>query len=72
MSILTIGSIALALGDIWALWLVARKRRYGWLINIIVNTLWFPYDWMTHQYGFFALGVAYYWVSYQGWRHFHR
>jgi len=69
--LLIIGSTVLSILDLAVLWLIARRYRFGWLINVVVNTLWFPYDMVTHQYGFFILGFVYYYIAYEGYKHWH-
>lgn len=66
---LIFGSTILAILDIVYLLVVAKRLRWGWLLGIIVNTLWFPYDLWTHQFGFFLLGFVYYYVYWIGWKH---
>ncbi len=67
--LLVYGSLILSILDVWVLWLIAKHYHWGWLVDIVVNTLWFPYDVITHQYGFFVLGFAYYYIAYIGWIH---
>jgi hypothetical protein len=67
--ILIIGSWILAIMDLICMWMIAKHMRIAWIISAIVNTIWFPYDYLTHQYGFFLLGFVYYITYYIGWKH---
>ena len=69
MWLLIIGSSVLSILDVAVLLLIARRYRWGWIANLVVNTLWFPYDVVTRQLGFLILGFAYYYVIWQGWKH---
>lgn len=69
--VLTIGSVVISILEIVCLWMVAKRYRSGWIINVAVNTLWIPYDFITQQYGFIGLSVVYYYIAYIGWKHFH-
>lgn len=67
--LLLIGSIVLAALQIIVMLLIARRYRFGWLFAAIVNTIWFPYDYFTSQYGFMTLGIVVYYTCYIGWTH---
>ena len=69
--LLEVGSTILSILDVLAFWFIARRYRWGWIFDVFVNTLWFPYDVITHQLGFFVLGFAYYYIAWDGWRHWH-
>ena len=62
------GSIALA--ALWLIiqWLLANKKRSGWLVSFAANTVAIPYDFLTHQYGFVVVELFAYVLIVNGWR----
>lgn len=52
------GSTALAAVNLAGLILIARKRRWGWLVLLASDVAALPYQYMTLQYGFLVTGVA--------------
>lgn len=50
------------------LWTTGNKKRYGWLISLGSEGLWFAYAVVTSQYGFMVMGVAFSVVHMRNWR----
>lgn len=63
------GSLILALLDAGSMGLLACRKRWGWAVSIIANTLFIPYIWITGMYGFYLLVAIYYVVAAYGWWH---
>lgn len=56
--ILTVGSFVLAGLGLLVTWLLGRKRRVGFMINLAIQVLWVPYDVITRQYGFLLFTIT--------------
>lgn len=56
--LLIFGSIALAFTGLLSMFLVARKKRAGWIIGIACDLLSLPYDITTRQYGYVATSAV--------------
>lgn len=52
------------------LYLIGKKIKAGWYINIVAQVLWFIYAIATKQYGFLVSSVAYAATYYNGLRNF--
>ena len=64
----TAGSFILAAVNLTAMWLLARKKRAGFVIALAAQVPWTVYDIATAQYGFLLITVASIPVDVKGWR----
>jgi hypothetical protein len=44
---------------IWGIFLAGSKSRFGWLLGLFAQVLWFIFGIVTKQYGFIATAIAY-------------
>jgi nicotinamide riboside transporter PnuC len=54
-----IGSFVLGALGIWGIVLAGRHSRFGWLLGLFAQVLWFIFGIVTKQYGFLITAVAY-------------
>ncbi len=52
-------SWSLAAIGITGLWLAGSEHKSGWIVGILVQSLWIVYAVMTRQWGFIASAIAY-------------
>lgn len=57
-SLLTVGSVVLAIINIGVMWAMAHHWRWAWHCNLGLQLLWLPYDTLTRQYGLLTLGAT--------------
>lgn len=60
---LLIGSVVLSILNLAVMYTIAKKHRWSWVAMAVLQLVWVPYDIMTGQLGFLALGAATVWVS---------
>lgn len=56
--LLIVGSLVLALLNVLSMWFIAEHFKFAWWFYIAIQFVWTPYDVLTKQYGFIALGVV--------------
>lgn len=62
-------SFVLALLNLLATWLIARRLRAGWILLAALQILWTWYDVVVPQArGFNLLTLPTLWIAWQGWR----
>jgi hypothetical protein len=66
--LLTAGSFILAAVNLTAMWLLARKKRAGFVIALAAQVPWTVYDLWTGQFGFLLITAASIPVDVKGWR----
>jgi hypothetical protein len=63
MTLLTVGSVVLAVINVGVMWAMAHRWRFAWHGNLGLQLAWLPYDFLTRQYGLLALGAVMTFVS---------
>jgi nicotinamide riboside transporter PnuC len=51
--------VAVAVLGVIAMFLVARKNRWGFVVGLISQPFWYITTYLHHQWGVFALSVVY-------------
>jgi len=52
-------SYILACLGCFALWLMAKKNKWGWIIGASIQILWIIFALVTKQYGFIVSAIVY-------------
>ena len=64
-------SLGLSVIGLLPMWLIGHKARSGWLVGILIQLVWIPYDIATRQYAFVATGCVSIAVYWRGWHKHH-
>lgn len=49
-------------------WMLARRNRFGWVVNAVSQLLWLYVAIATKQWPFVLLSFMYAYLSWRGWR----
>lgn len=63
----TLGGVAAA-----GVFIVGRKKTWGWLILVGAQAMWITYGIATRQYGFIASGALFATINGNNWRRWRR
>jgi hypothetical protein len=61
---------AIALGGGTAIYLIAKKRRFGFMLGLLTQPFWLYSSYSAKQWGILALCVWYtysYWIGWRDW-----
>ena len=50
------------------IWLVGRKKRYGWLVGLAAQPVWAAFAWLSGAWGLFVFEIVYTAIVFHNWR----
>lgn len=65
--LITYGSWCLAPFGLLGMWVVGQKKRWGWVVSMLTQSLWAFYAVGTGQYGFLIGTLSYFVVYLRNW-----
>ena len=58
----------LSAGTVLNIWLLANKRREGFLVGLAAQPVWLVLDWQVEAYGLMPLALVLGYLYIKGWR----